>query len=365
MAVPGWFSRERSESERFAIAVDGGEHDDEFADELSLLTGLRELGSSGSPDVETRQRIRAEIAAQLGPDGEVVPPRRHWRPTKANLVAAALALVLALGGLSLLLSKDALPGDALYQVKLAGEATTLGLTFGDRAKAEKHLEFATNRVLELGELARSGADSQAYVTGLGVFESEVHAGVAQLTALASGNGGQVQLSDLRRWAVGQEERLTEQQATIPAAARDRFASAQALLGRVKERATDLSSRLGCYQITTGTPDELGVVPAQGACEQPSPSLTDVTPPGAPDVTPPPPSSGAPSAAPVTSTTSSPDLGLPTGGLPAPTGGTLPPPVLGPPIRITPAPRPTTVATQPPPLISLPPVLPGLPPIIIG
>ncbi|MFI9451137.1 DUF5667 domain-containing protein [Amycolatopsis sp. NPDC052450] len=362
MGVPGWFARERADGDRFADLVDGtaSPEDDEFARELALVGGLRELGAGGAPDAETRQRIRDEIAGRLA-EAEAAPKRRGH--AVANLAAAAVALVLALGGVTLLLSKDALPGDPLYGIKRTGESAALGLTFDEQDKAKKHLEFAANRVGELAELTRQDAPTGAYFTGLADFETDLRAGVSRLTAIVTDQGGQTRLTELRSWAQQQSDRLGVQVGQAPAEARDKFAAARSLLDKVQERTTDLGSRLVCYTITTGSSDELGVVPAAGDCVR-DPDSPDAA---VPPVSSPPPSSaptGSPSPTSVPPASSVVDTAAPTGPLAPPTGGT-PPPVVPTPGPTNLPPLPTPTATPKPPLISIPPLIPGLPPIIIG
>jgi hypothetical protein len=353
-------ARERAENERFARALEPSpvRRDGEFADELAVVGALRELGAAGAPDLETRQRIRAEIAGRL--ETAAATPVRRWRPRTADLVAAALFLVLVLSGLTLVLSRNALPGDALYAVKRAGETTTLNLTFGDQEKARKHLEFATNRVTELGELAAEGASGSAYRTAYDDFAADLRAGVAQLTAVAtSEGGGEQELSDVRLWARDQAARLAARQAALPTAAGTVFDDAQDLLGRVQDRTSSLVARLSCYRITTGTADELGLLPATGECTQ-----RPVSPrPGEPSAATPAPSPAESTLPAPTGTQLPPSEAAATPGTPAPTGGVVPPPVYGLPSSTT---RPPATSTsRPPPLVSIPPLLPGLPPIVIG
>ncbi len=357
MGVPGWFARERADGDRFADLVDGTPpQDDEFERELALVGGLRELGAGGAPDAETRKRIRDEIAGRLA---EAEAPSKRRGHAIANLSAAAVALVLALGGITLLLSRDALPGDPLYGIKRAGESTALGLTFDEQDKAKKHLEFATNRVGELDELTRQGASTGAYFTGLADFETDLRAGVSQLTAIVTDQGGQTRLAELSSWARQQSDRLGIQVGNAPAEARDKFAAARVLLDKVQARTTDLGSRLVCYTITTGSSDDLGALPAAGDCVRDSPNAV------VPPVIPPAPSS-APTGSPSPTSlppTSGVDTAVPTGPL-APSSGSAPPPVVATPAPTTKTPPPATTTT-PPPLISIPPLIPGLPPIIIG
>ncbi|MEV6872682.1 DUF5667 domain-containing protein [Amycolatopsis sp. NPDC051128] len=362
------FARERAEIERFARALEPSpvRRDGEFADELALVGALRELGAAGAPDLETRQRIHAEIAGRLE-TAAATTPRRRWRPRTADLVAAALFLVLVLSGLTLVLSRSALPGDALYGVKRAGESTALGLTFGDQAKARKHLEFATNRITELGELAGQDASERDYRTAYDDFAADLKAGVAQMATVATTDGGGTQaLSDVRLWARNQAARLASRQAALPADAAPVFGDARDLLAKVQDRTSGLVARMSCYQITTGASDELGPLPATGECTErsvapqagvPSPGPAEPSGPTGPD-------SGESTAPTPTATQLPASDATATPGIPVPTGGVVPPPVYGQTPTTPPGP-PATSATPPPPLVSIPPLLPGLPPIVIG
>jgi uncharacterized protein DUF5667 len=356
------FARERAEIDRFARALEPSpvRRDGEFADELALVGALRELGAAGAPDLETRQRIHAEIAGRLE-TAAATTPRRRWRPRTADLVAAALFLFLVLSGLTLVLSRSALPGDTLYGVKRAGETTALGLTFGDQAKARKHLEFATNRITELGELAGQDASERAYRTAYDDFATDLKAGVAQMAAVATSDGGGTQaLSDVRLWARNQAARLASPQAALPADAAPVFGDVRDLLGKVQERTSGLVARMSCYEITTGASDELGPLPATGECTERS----VVPQAGVPSSGPAEPSSGEGTTPTPTASQLPPSDAAATPGIPAPTGGVTPPSVYGQAPTTTPG-SPATSTTQPPPLVSIPPLLPGLPPIVIG
>lgn len=364
--MPRWFSPQRAESGRFARAVDdpAAAEDADFAPELALVGSLRELGEAGSPDEETRRRIRADIVERLKPfeDEDEGPAGRRARPMVAGWLLAAAAVLIALGGLGLLLSKDALPGDPLYGVKRAGESTTLGLTFGQQAKAEKHLEFADNRLNELARLNDSGGDSADYLTGLADFETDARAGVAQLTTLATESGSAAQLTRLTTWARERGAELATEGAAVPAAATGRLNDVQSLLTAIQTRTTSLVSRMDCYSITSGSSDELGALPAEGSCEQrPAPH------PG------PPPSGTAPSESPspgtttelvVSTTSEAPGPVSATPPVQRTTGGTTAPPVDWPPILPTTGPRLPSMTPPRPPALSVPPLLPGLPPIVI-
>lgn len=282
---------------------------------------------------------------------------------------AVLALVGSLAGMSLLLARDALPGDALYGIKRTAEAASLGLTFGEEPKALKHLEFATARISEIETLARrypnpDDAPVGGYLTALTDFDNDASAGSRQLIALATRADGR-QLEALRSWAAQQADRLSDVAPRLPAAARGRQGVSLALLDKIVTRSSTLLGRMNCYQITSGSYDDVGALPATGTCE---PNPRTGPDPGAPPSVPPDPDNPPRPTAPLSTGGSlppvepTPDVPLPVPGatvaVPAPT--TRPqqpqPPVEDPGSIVVPLPLPT---------VDLPPLLPGLPGIRIG
>lgn len=275
---------------------------------------------------------------------------------------ALLALVGSLAGMSVLLSRDALPGDALYGVKRTAEAASLGLTFGDESKALKHLEFAAARVTEIETLARrypnpDDAPVGGYLTALTDFDNDAAAGSRQLINIATSTGGQ-QLDALRDWSTQQASRLQRVATNLPAAARSRDNASRVMLDRITARADALSARMDCFQITSGSFDDIGALPATGTCEKRNPAPTSGTAPtsvpGATDIP------GSPTGA------QTPSAPLPSAD---PTPAVPPVPVPGATVTVPlPTERPplvTTTAPTTPPLIQLPPLLPGLPSVGIG
>ena len=324
------------------------------ARELEVISGLRELGRTAEPDERTKERIRADISRKL----EAEPSRR--RRTLATVLAAAAALIVFAGGLGLLLSRGSLPGDPLYGMKLASEDAELQLTFDDGARGSKHLQFAANRLDELG--AMPSPDPSAFLTTLSAFAAEAKAGTAQLTVVAV-QGDTGLLDQLRTWAHEQSTKLDG--LAVPTGAGTGFAQADALLSSIDERAVALSGRLSCYRITTGETDELGAVPATGECTVP-PDARLVAPSAVPA---PPVSTVSPPPISVATTPTAPSSAEPvvppaTGPVPSTSGqapSVAPPPISAP----APSRPPETPTTTPPPLISLPPLLPGLPGLGIG
>ncbi|MDQ3761661.1 MAG: DUF5667 domain-containing protein [Actinomycetota bacterium] len=281
------------EQERFARAVDGGVCD--AADravqrDLAVVAALREVGAAVGPNPVERDRMRQRVMAEFSSvvhDGSSpvmvlrssreTSLKRRWIPeeTRGRLViaaAAALCLLMSLSGMSVLLSRDALPGDALYSFKRTAESAELGLTFGDQPKALKHLEFASARVNEI-EIMADQADAAGnwsagqgkFLRALDDFDGDTTAAARLLTGLAI-NGEANSLSALRGWAEQQKLRLSAVRAALPLRTSARVDSTLGLLDRVVARASALSDRSGCVTITSGTRDDLGLLPAKDACK---------------------------------------------------------------------------------------------------
>jgi hypothetical protein len=286
--------------DRFARAVDSGvrEASDHTMDrELAVVAALREAGDAAGPTRDEVDRMRSRVMAGAAStdrgagSGDRVTPmpsrsgtsRRGGRHAKRSSVAAeargrlvvaaaaALCLLLSLSGMSLLLSRDALPGDALYAFKRSAESAELGLTFGEQSRALKHLEFATARITEIERMAAAADADDSWVSGtaqflaaLDDFDSDTVAGTRLLTGVAV-DGDVGILSSLQGWADQQQERLDDVRAALPAEAGGRITSSIALLDLVEQRADALQDRADCRNMTSGAVDDLGPVPAEEAC----------------------------------------------------------------------------------------------------
>lgn len=395
MNLPPWRRSRRRERERFARAVDEGvtyADDQEFAPELTVVSTLRGVGSASAPDSTTRGRIAGEITRGLsGRSSAPVtarpaapsPSRRasvrpRFRVRFRTVISAVVLAVIALGGLSLLLSKDALPGDTLYDVKRAREQVSLALTFDEHDSAVKHLELATDRLDELSLLRAHNADPADYRKALTEFDRQARAGASQLTAVATTTDGQG-LSDLRAWATQQTNRLDGHEASMPAANAVR-PDATLLLAAIDDRAAALTDRMGCYQITSGVSDSLGALPAAGECAAASNdelSGHDGRPPGALDPEPSPsapapgPESEAPPARQATvDVETPPQEALPATSEPTPRfRASAPIPDDQQPVHPVPEivrpPRMPDAAPPPPAAMVVPGMLPGLPELRLG
>ncbi|PSL54929.1 hypothetical protein B0I31_106449 [Saccharothrix carnea] len=344
--TPLWRHRQR---EQFARAVDarpGPESEevegDELADELAVVALLRKAAVTAGPDEAAKARMRARVlgAAAAPPTKLDQPVRERRTGARGRLVvalAAALCLLFSLTGMSLLLSRDALPGDALYGVKRTAESASLGLTFDEESKGYKRLEFAAARVAEIETLAdryreSGGGPLGGYLTALTDFDADAAAGSRVLAALGS-NSDQRALEELRDWAETQTTRLTELRASLPPEAADRAGTSLDLLARIAERASALRARADCASVTSGQTDQVGPVPAADACAV-APADPGTPPPGVPSSVPPSTTAVAPTTsgdAPGETGTGTPS-GVPGSGKPSTTvppttttpGGPLPP-----------------------------------------
>lgn len=296
----GGRSSDGHEHESFARAVDSGMRevsDHSFQRELAVVAALREVGAQSEatigPDPAERERMRQRVMAEFSSvvhDGTspVLPlsssrltsrgtsRNRRWIPdeTRGRLVVAAaatLCLLMSLSGMSVLLSRDALPGDALYTFKRSAESAELGLTFGDQPKALKHLEFASARVSEIELMAvhtdaagNWSAGQERFLRVLDDFDADTTAGARLLTAMAA-HGQTNVLSALRGWAEQQETRLRGVRTALPLPATARLDSTLGLLDRVVVRTSALDHRSECTTVTSGTRDDLGMLPARDAC----------------------------------------------------------------------------------------------------
>ncbi|HXT46601.1 MAG TPA: DUF5667 domain-containing protein [Pseudonocardiaceae bacterium] len=254
--------------------------------ELAIAATLRQVGDTAGPTSMERDRMRRRVMAEFHSvvhegNSPVLPmrvsDRRRWIPdqTRGRLVvaaAAALCLLMSLSGMSLLLARDAVPGDALYSFKRTAESAELGLTFGDQPKALKHLEFASARVDEIEIMAdqvnsagNGSAGQIKFLRALDDFDSDATAGSRLLTGLAL-SGQPSSLSALRTWAEQQKTRLSAVRAALALPTSARMDSSLALLDRIIMRTSALSHRSDCVTITTGTRDDLGLLPARDACK---------------------------------------------------------------------------------------------------
>lgn len=199
-----------------------------------------------------------------------LPSRPSARPATPSLgrrvvtvgMAAALA-VLAIAGGSVFASRDAVPGDALYGIKRAAEAAGGILAGGEASRGQHDLDLAATRLDEIERMAREGVvDPAAYASAFQDFDNATRAGTRQAL---SGDDPDRSAADVSAWATQQTARLSALRTTVPAASQSDADDALNLLDRVHRRAVALSARSGCSQVTSGSADDLGPMPADGPC----------------------------------------------------------------------------------------------------
>jgi hypothetical protein len=189
---------------------------------------------------------------------------------RAMLVgAAALAMIVALSGAGIVASRDALPGDNLYALKRVAESAGLALTFDDAARARRHLEIAATRLDELEQLVErdpqlATANPELFTSVIQEFDAATGEGSRMLLA-AQDAGGATALSDLQAWATEQSARLTELRPALPLPAVAGADGVIEMLTRLVGRTEALETRSSCTEVTSGAVDELGPLPAEGAC----------------------------------------------------------------------------------------------------
>jgi hypothetical protein len=355
-------------------------NDPALAGELAVLTMLERNAAAADPAPEARTRMRNRVLAALATltkEPAAVPRERRVQSARGRFavaLGAAFCLVVALAGMTMLLSRNALPGDPLYGLRKSVESASLDLTVGDDSRGYKYLGYAADRIGDIESLAArypdgaSNPDTPAgdYLTAFADFDSDASAGSGDLTGYASQNGPQA-LSTLRTWAGTQSGRIAALLPKLPAEAEARATASRDLLRRIGTRAGALLARNSCYSVTSGAADDLGPLPATGPCDH-APGTATPTPPPAGS-----PGTGEPSIRPFTGVTgtASPTMDamvLPESAQtptmfdidnavvpPSPVAGGVPVPP-GPPVLTLPLPF---------TLGDLPPLLPGLPTLQLG
>ncbi|WP_214409950.1 DUF5667 domain-containing protein [Sphaerisporangium fuscum] len=123
-----------------------------------FLNRLEEIGAdpASGPRPDFRSRLREELLAAQAASADAVPdppPVRHRAPFLVRLRPATFVVVTA--GLLIftgIQTYGAVPGDRLYPIKRAAEATLLSLTTDDMERAQRELSAAHSRATEAAAL---------------------------------------------------------------------------------------------------------------------------------------------------------------------------------------------------------------------
>ena len=297
--------------------------------------------------------------------GPTRPARSAMRRLMSNTVAG-VACILALGALTVLLSRGSLPGDMLYGLKRASESTEIGLTSGQEAKGQKHLDLAALRLDEIQELIQrdaataagprptaaglDDADAALVADNLRAFDQQARTGSKLLLGLVDRPSGP-SAGSLSQWATKQQQTFDSFSPSLSPEGREQAASSQRLLTQLQDRAKAFESDPSCG---TGSSDELGPLPSAACREARSGASSTTTTPETSTSTPSSTTRSTTSTEPTT-TTSETDS---TRASSSSAGST-------PTTTSTPAPVNVPVPVPGLPKVELPPLLPGLPGLSIG
>jgi hypothetical protein len=279
----------------------------------ALVDALMGLPVSPPP----REHFRAELRAQLvavaprlvneGMEGLVrhTPESfatAHVRPSRWHILAvrmpkvslgtpirlatAALAVLVLLASGAVWLSRSALPGDPLYNLKRASENAQLSLQSGT-GKATELLGFAKTRVGEVADMlsipsaAANGPQADGTISRhtaslitstLGSADDDLRQAATLIGTQAVHSHSVAPLRIMLNWAPGQESRLNQIVAHIPAGTlHDRAASSRDLVSAALGRAQALREDMGCGCLNASGTDNLGPLPC-AACEISSPTI---------------------------------------------------------------------------------------------
>lgn len=124
--------------------------DDSLLPPLSTLARAQKILVSSAPRAPRRQWEILWRAIRLDPR----------LPLVVGVIALILTNLLLLSSMGALTAatQASLPGDILYPTKMAFEAIQLTLSFKSTGQAQRHLEFAHNRVDEIQALAGMGRE---------------------------------------------------------------------------------------------------------------------------------------------------------------------------------------------------------------
>lgn len=239
-----------------AAPAEGGERPERPGETGPTRPGRR----SGRHQMPSRPAARGK--------GARGPGARGLRRRAAVVGTAAAVLMVALTGLGVFASRDALPGDSLYEIKRIAESAGLALTFDDEAKARRHLELAAVRLNEMEQLLireqAAGADPQLFRSVIREFDLAASQGSRMLLG-DEAREEPAELGDLRSWATEQAARLAALRSALPVPVVSDADGSIALLDRLLGRTEALQLRAPCSEQASGSVDDLGPLPADGVC----------------------------------------------------------------------------------------------------
>lgn len=279
--------------------------DSDDAQVRELVGELAQLRLAPDPDPRFRAELRtqlvavtprlvAEGATDTETDGRAAGARHtddrlarrgiRWRRVAAGLVSVVVVLGLVLG-VAVWLSRDALPGDALYGLKRTSERVQLFFASSDTNRAKDYLQFAQRRADEVDSLLHrdSAAASGIGLTAAGVSaqtaklvnqtldsaDSDTRSAMRLLSRQVAHQKSAQPLGPMRAWAPPQLDRLQDIAKTTPAGVvRQRVDQSVDVIKQVWTRTLALDTTATCSCTGTAGSDLLGPKPCL-ACAAPS------------------------------------------------------------------------------------------------
>jgi hypothetical protein len=241
----------RRRAEEFAAAVDGeaessATRSEEITTLLRLVTTLRDHDPAQpraefTADLRSRLMLEAETALQPETANLALPVRQRGRRER-RLVAAATAFVLVGGTTTMAAAaQGALPGEALYPIKLGIEKAEAGLSLSTAGKGMSLLDQASDRLVEVeGLLGSDEAHSRPRVPEtLASFSSSAREGSTLLFEAFRESGDPETIVSVRTFTAEGIETLEGLAPTVPAEAQGELTAAALLLHEIDREATAL------------------------------------------------------------------------------------------------------------------------------
>jgi hypothetical protein len=213
----------------FAALLDGIEFDAPAElQPLMAVAAALEPASLPVPRANFRYRLRDELLTAAENQGVSVGGRirdrfaaineRMRRSLRTVVATGTLAALIAGSGATMAAAAHALPGDALYPVKLFRESAQLAVTSGTQ-DGLRRLKFARERMSELKGLEERGnTEAPLYIATLDRMDSLTQAGTTTLIQAARNGEGAALLKKVRTFTSVQEQDLKALMPQLPVAA---------------------------------------------------------------------------------------------------------------------------------------------------
>jgi Domain of unknown function (DUF5667) len=295
--------------------------------EADLERRLRALPPAPGPDARFRAELRTQLlaAVERGPIADSfavdrargsVRPRPRFAPAARRaaegllgkflhpgrralgILSAAMAVALVVTGTTYWLAQRALPGDALYGLKRAGESVDLSTKGGDVSRGSAYLSISSTRIDEAFELVKR--ETSAATPGAGHGSSGISAAgplsahVDQLVhgVLTDGDTAAVTATKLlttasvsnrvikpastvTTWLADQHSKVGDLVQRLPETAPSTAGGAarhlQLDLSQIQTRVKAIAASVNCGTCGFTKPDKFGPLPCRLLCPSPAPT----------------------------------------------------------------------------------------------